>query len=394
MEELNLDNILNDQEIEDLFLPEDEENSQEDIENTTKNTEEEIEQNNLKESKQDIQEDNTTEINPEELFEEESESVGSEEEKDKEDSSSRKDGASPKTIYSSIAKALKEDGVFPDLTDDNFANITSPEDFLNLVEMQIKSGLDERQRRIDEALSAGVEATEIKKYENTLSFLDSIKDDALRDESDKGEKLRKDLIYQDFINRGYSDERAKREVKKSLDAGTDIEDAKEALNSNQEYFREKYESLIQDAKKEEEAQRQEIKKQSEQLKKSIIEDKELLKGLSLDTKVRQQIYDSITKPVYKDPDTGDYYTAIQKYEREHRIEFLKNVGLIYTLTNGFKDFGQLFKQQAKKEIKKGLRELENTLNNTSRAFDGSLKYTSGISEDKESFLGKGWDLDI
>ena len=58
----------------------------------------------------------------------------------------------------------------------------------------------------------GVELTEVKKYENTLNFLDSIKKEDISDESDKGEKLRKDLIYQDFINRGYSAERAKREV--------------------------------------------------------------------------------------------------------------------------------------------------------------------------------------
>ena len=58
----------------------------------------------------------------------------------------------------------------------------------------------------------------------------------LSDESEKGEKLRKDLIYQDFLNRGYSKERATKEVQKSLNAGTDIEDARESLKSNKEFF--------------------------------------------------------------------------------------------------------------------------------------------------------------
>ena len=56
------------------------------------------------------------------------------------------------------------------------------------------------------------------------------------------------MIFQDFINRGYSKERASREVKKSLDSGTDIEDANEALKSNKEFFKDKYNELINDAK--------------------------------------------------------------------------------------------------------------------------------------------------
>ena len=48
----------------------------------------------------------------------------------------------------------------------------------------------------------------------------------------------------------------------------------------------------------------------------------------------------------------------------------------------------------RKEVKKGLRELEHTLNNTSRTSDGNLKFASGVEDDPESFIGKGWDLDV
>ena len=58
----------------------------------------------------------------------------------------------------------------------------------------------------------------------------------MNSENNEGENLRKQLIYQDFINRGYSKERATREVQKSFNSGSDIDDAKEALLSNKQYF--------------------------------------------------------------------------------------------------------------------------------------------------------------
>lgn len=206
---------------------------------------------------------------------------------------------------------MKEEGIFPALDDEGLSKVKDPEDFRDLIDQQIKAGLDERQRRIDEALNAGVEPTEIRKYENTINFLDSIKEENISDEGDKGEKLRKDLIYQDFINRGYSKERAAREVQKSFNAGTDIDDAKEALKSNIDFFNDKYDELVNEAKSEAEQEEKERKKQAEKLKLSILNDKDVFGDLSIDKSTRQKIYDNIAKPVYKDPETGEYFTAIQ-----------------------------------------------------------------------------------
>lgn len=64
------------------------------------------------------------------------------------------------------------------------------------------------------------------------------------------------------------------------------------------------------------------------------------------------------------------------------------------MTDGFKNLDGLVKGKVKREVKKGLRELENTINNTARTSDGSLKYVSGVDEDPESFIGKGWKLDV
>ena len=383
-EELSLDNILGAEEIENLFV--------EDEGTPPANGEPP-----KKEEEPDKDKEETTEVvDVDNLFTDTPESVGSGKEntEEKEDTPPEGNGTSPKNFYSSIAKALKEEGIFPDLDDEGLSKVKDPEDFRDLIDQQIKAGLDERQKRIDEALNAGVEPTEIRKYENTINFLDSIKEENISDEGDKGEKLRKDLIYQDFINRGYSKERAAREVQKSFNAGTDIDDAKEALKSNIDFFKDKYDELVNEAKSEAEQEEKERKEQAEKLKSSILNDKDVFGDLSIDKSTRQKIYDNIAKPVYKDPETGEYFTAIQKYEMENRTDFLKNIGLLFTLTDGFKNLDGLVKGKVKKEVKKGLRELEHTLNNTARTSDGNLKFVSGVDEDPESFIGKGWNLDV
>lgn len=382
-DELSVDNILSEEEVENLFT---------EYDDTSEGA-------GPDDNKPDDTEQNTTEVNvdTETLFIDEPESVSSDEDsEDEEGTKSDKDKSdSPKqNFYSSIAKALKEDGVFPDLDDDSLKSIKNPEDFAAIVEKQVQQKLDDKQKRVDEALTVGVEPTEIKKYENSISYLKSITEDAIRNETAEGEQLRKQLIFQDFINRGYSKERATREVQKSLNTGTDIEDAKEALQSNLDYFTEEYEDLINEAKEAQKAADAARLAQLDNLKTTILSADKTFTDIQINQATRQKIFDNIAKPVYTDEKTGEKLTAIQKYERENRVDFLKNISMVFTLTDGFKNFDGLIKNKVRKELNKGIKELEHTINNTSRTTNGSLNFVSGASEDNESFIGKGWSLDV
>ena len=381
MEELDLNNILSPEEVDNLF---DEEGSK--TQETPPEPTEDDKKNN---------ETTEVQVDAEDLFESESVGSGKEDKQGKEDTSPDGTGTSPKTnFYSSIASALKEDGIFQNLDNDKAKEIKDAESFAQAIRDEVSAQFDERQKRIDEALNAGIEPSEVQKYERTLNYLDSIKDENISDESEQGEQLRRQLIYNDFINRGYSKERAQREVKKSFDAGTDIEDAKESLKSNKEFFKSSYDSIVEEAKKEEEKEIEKRKKDAETLKKNILEEEKVFGELQIDKATRQKVFDNVSKPVYKDPETGELFTALQKYEMDNRLDFLKNVGLIYTLTDGFKNLDGLIKGKVKKEVRKGLRELETTINNTARTSDGNLKFATGVDEDPESYVGKGWHLDV
>ena len=93
-------------------------------------------------------------------------------------------------------------------------------------------------------------------------------------------------------------------------------------------------------------------KQSQELEKSILNDKNLLGGVSMDVNIRKKVVENIMNPAYKDESTNTYYTAIQKYQKEHPMEFIKNLGILYTLTDGFKSIDGIVMGKVKKEVKK------------------------------------------
>ena len=396
MEALSFDNILGEQEIETLFTdPEDNEVPEE----PTKDEEEEEVETPDSDPKKQKEKDNTTEdVDPENLFEDKApESVGSgkdNEGKEVTAPDNDADGTSPNNFYSSIANACAVDGIFPNLDDETIKKAVDAESFSNLIEAEINARFDEKQKRISQALENGVEPTDIKKYESTLNYINTITDAAIAEESEKGEQLRYNLIYQDFINKGMTPDKAKKFADRTVDAGTDVEDAKEALLSNKEFFSNAYNKMLQDAQQKADEDKAEREKNAKELERTLMKDKQLFGDMEISNDIRKKAFDSVSKPVYKDPETGDYMTAIQKYESEHRADFLKYTGLIFAMTNGFKDFDSFAKGKVRKEVKKGLRELEQTLNNTRRNNDGSLRMVTNQKDDPNSFISKGMKLDL
>lgn len=375
MEELDLDNILSGDEIVTLF------------EEPPKKEPKEEPKEEKKEETTDFDEDNPFGTS-------QKESVGSEDEdiQGKGDTEDKGISSSPKNknFYSSITDALVVDGIFPDLDKETIQNVKTPEDFQKIIEEQINARFTEKEKRINEALNNKVEPSVVQQYESTIDYLNNINDDSLSAEDEEGENLRRQLIYNDYLNRGFSKTRAEKMVNDAIENGTDIDDAKDALQGVKDFYNNKYKEILDSAKENEEKLAEERTKQSENLKKSIMEDKNLYGDVDVDKATRTKIYDFITKPVHKDSN-GNYMTALQKYQSENTIEAMKNFAICYTLTNGFKDWSKLGSKQAKKEVKKGLANLEKVINSTSRNNDGSLGF---VSFDESSYLGQGMQLDI
>ena len=296
-------------------------------------------------------------------------------------------GGSP-NFYSSIAKALRDEGIFPDL--DNLDDIKDAASFRNMIESQVDSKLSEQQKRVAEALNYGVEPDEIQKMENTRNYLSSITEQQIVAEDKNGENLRKSLIFQDLVNRGYSREKAVKEVEKSLNAGTDIEDAKEALEANKVYYNNVYNSIVAKAKKDAEDARDSKEKWRDSLRKTIDEKENAFGAIPLDKKTKDKIYEYITKPVYRDKN-GNYLTTLQKFEVENNDKFLLSFGAFYALTDGFTNFSKFFSPVEQKATKKGISSLEDMLTGKTSPESGSITAMGG---DGDNYFSDGWDIDL
>ena len=294
----------------------------------------------------------------------------------------QKGGTSPDNIFSSIATLFEEEGIFPDLDEDTVKNIKTAEDFRNAIKAQLDAERTEQDNRIKKALDNGVEPDVIRQYEGLLNYLDSV-ESKLDEEGDEADEIRRRIIYQDCINKKFSKERAQKYVERAFADGTEKDEAKEALKSNKEFYSESYNNLLAEKQKEADAQVKEREERAKRIKKTITEDKfDFFGDIELSKQTRQAAYDAVSRPVFKDPETGEYLTAIQKLEHDNGEEFMAKLGLIYALTDGFSNIDKLVGKKVKKEVKKGFANLESVLQNTSRDSKGNLKF---VSNDSESF---------
>lgn len=391
MEGLNLDNIILDtnftDNVENIFNTSTEEVDETKVEelkenNTEKETAEELNFNNEEEEKVNEKIKDT--------FEEELD-LSNELKKQQGDKSSEK--VNSDSPFPSLAKAFKEDGILSNLTEEELKKIKTGEDFSTAIENEVKHRLDERNKRISEALELGVAPTKIKQSEDVINYLESLTTEILEDETEKGVNLRSNLIVQDFLNKGFTQERAVKEAKKSIAAGTDLEDAMEALESNKEYYTKEYSDIINTAKQEAEEHKKRVQTIRTDIKNIILNEKEVFENLKLTDNIKKQAIESIQKPVFTDSE-GNQYSAIQKYEKENPAEFMAKLGIIYTITDGFKNLEKITSMQKAKLKKSAISELESTLLNNSSLDNGNVSFANNLGSDNNTHDKGDFILDI
>jgi len=256
------------------------------------------------------------------------------------------DNSSP-PLYKSLASMLMEKGVLTSVDSSKLDDVKDEQGIADLIIAEVKAkelaDLSDLQKEAVEAFRAGVNVETFKQQKQTEQELDSITEDVIQE----NQQLRFDLIYQDFINKGYTEEKATKFTNRSIEADDDIEDAKEALENIKQGVKERFNEQVEFEKNE---KAKLVKQKADDLKaleKRILESEEPIPGLKLNDVHRKEVLKSMMTPVSKNPVTGVEENALMKEQRENK-EFSQKLYTVFTLSKGFTDFSMFAKQETKK----------------------------------------------
>jgi hypothetical protein len=284
--------------------------------------------------------------------------------------------ASP-NLYSSFATLLHEEGVLSSLDSD--IKIENAADVNALIASEIEKRVSSQYSEADledlRALRSGVSKEELINYRSDQYKLDAITPEMLEVQPE----LRKQIIYQDYINQGLSESKALKLLNRSVEVEQDLEDAIEALPSIKEFKTRQLEKQ-QEQYRIEEAQREEqYKTQQKKLKDSIYNTDEIIKGHKITKTLQDRVYKSMTNIVGKSPE-GLPENQLMRVRREDPIAFDSKLYYLYEITKGFTDFNVLTKQATSKATKN----LESALRNNTFLQDSG---TPAYLEDDQSYDG-------
>ena len=269
------------------------------------------------------------------------------------------------TLYSTLITTLSES--LPYFSGDEAKEIKDTETFLDYIETKIESEVNSRefseltdaQKEYLEALKVGIPHEDIANTLKVEDSIDSITDDQLEEDDD----LREQIIMQSYLSQGLSEAKAKRFTRMSIEAGTDVEDAKEGINNLKEGIKARKAAKIQAAKEEakaKEAQRiQSIKK----LKDAIDNPKDVIGEDNLTKKVKNDMYNLITKPS-KTLEDGSKVNALEEFLITKPVESRVTLSYLYTITDGFKP-EKLKELNPKKQKSRASKELDKLLTESS-----------------------------
>tara|TARA_R100000541_G_scaffold50758_1_gene58056 strand:+ start:1498 stop:2616 length:1119 start_codon:yes stop_codon:yes gene_type:complete len=286
------------------------------------------------------------------------------------------DSSSPKMneteqLYSNLAAEFKAKGVLPELDVTSIKNMKDLEDAIN---KKIDSGLTDRQKLIEDAQKSGAPLTEVTEKVNTIDKLKGVTPEYIKDE--RNVEFRKTAIVQDFIEKGYDPARAEAMAQRSVDAGTDIEDAEFALNSLIKSEENSLQSILNDAKNKE-------KDSLKDIKSYISTTPEVIPGITLTDSQKDELYTQITS------DLGNKENAFMQAQKADPVGSRIKLEALFYLTKGLSDFS-IFGTKAESKITNNI---ENLLRGAN--FTGTGSVDTNTADNQSNFkLSDLVDLEI
>nr|DAG99159.1 MAG TPA: hypothetical protein [Crassvirales sp.] len=281
-------------------------------------------------------------------------------------------------VYSAFAQDLVKGNVLKFIDPKDISGELTPEQLSSLIDQEAENRAGDKVKRFEEAMAANVTVDEYAQYSNIIDTLSNIDEEQLSRENDaQAESTRRELIYMSYINKGFSEERAKREVEKSINAGTDVADAIDALEDCKNFYVSSYNNLLAQREAEAREQQAQIEMHAQALRSAVLEDNPFYEAIGIDPAIREQAYKALTEPAYKDKSTGQTLTALEYAMQSDPVSFSRNVGVLFALTDGFKDLSKIGQKAVQKEVSSKMSALEAKLRTPERRGNSQLVSSGG-----------------
>ena len=279
-----------------------------------------------------------------------------------------------KLVYNRVASLLKEEGLFDD--DMDLKDIKSSNSLVEALKGEIKrseySDLSELQSEYLTAIRDGVPENLFLQHKQVdASYRNITKEMITSDES-----LRKNIVMADLTGKGMAVSRAEKFYKTLEESGDDISEASASLDNLIANEKARYDETVADNDKRIKADATNEKNKAKRLKNSVYELKEIVKDFKITEKLRDKVYETMTKPVAYS-EAGQPMNKMVNDRDKDPVGFDTRLAYVYTMTKGFTDFAS-FKRNASS---KAARELERVVLEGGNALN--LGGTPNIKDDDQ-----------
>jgi len=261
-------------------------------------------------------------------------------------------------LFNTLAATLKEQGVLTSVDESSLKNIKDVEDFIEVMKSQIKeqefADLTDTQKEIVTGIREGATEDTVSQFKNAMTQLDAITPEMM----EKDVNVQRDLIYQDYLSKGVSKEKAASLVERSEKGGFLASDSKEAHANLREVVTARFEASKQKDIAEKDAADRQAVKDAAALKESILESKKVM-NLEVPEATRKEVYEEMMRHVSINPVTKAPENALMKYQRENPTEFSQKLYFLWKASNGFENldyFGQKKSSSNLKDLERAIKQ--------------------------------------
>lgn len=265
------------------------------------------------------------------------------EKKDTKEKTPDSKGSPSSPLLTSLAQTLLDEGVLAGLEPDKVA-VKDAKELVDLIRQQIKDNefadLNDYQKQYLEAIRAGVPAEFAAQTTNNLMTYSSIEETDIEAEDEEGASLRKQVLINEFLAKGFAQDKAQKLAQRSIDLGEDVEDAKQALQSLKELELKRLKNATSEATQTKEQLAKKAQEEKEALKTKVLETDEFVKGVKVNSTTKEKVYETLTKVVDYDK-AGRPLNAMMKDRSENSSDFDIRMAYWYHITNGFKSVNKV-----------------------------------------------------